>query len=317
MTKGKQWAQWAPRSKLFILALCTATGLTALGSACGSKKVSDASSSKGPSSDNKTSLPDTGMLDPQNPENPQNPQNPGENSQAQIVGGHSYITDVLLFNGVGISTSDWQTTETILKSAKMSYQLVNSKQLDAMTLDQMTNFGVMIFPGGNGYSITGGLLLSTAVRIRQAVRDRAVGYVGFCAGAWVSVGPEALTNNTAAYGFAVAKGGYLIEYAPGGKYPEATMENVSFADGSHRQLVWWGGPKTPNWVGGVIAKYVTGEPAISQTWVGKGYVVISGVHPEAPQSWRYTAGYDSDGLDYDIAMKMIRAALYQSPMAAF
>ncbi len=254
-------------------------------------------------------LPDTSTSDPANPPITPPPSTP------LPPAGPAYKTAVLLYNGTGVSTSDWQNTEAIIKSLGLSYQLVNSRQVDGMTLDELASFGVIVVPGGSGGSITAAIATDARLRIRQAVRDRGVGYVGFCAGAWVAVGPEALGNSIASYGLAVSKGSVLPAYYPGGNTSlTADMVDVTFADGSHRQLVWWGGPATPEWSGGVVARYVNGAPAISETWSGKGYVVISGPHPEAPQSWRATAGRDSDGLDYDIAIAMIEAALNKNPL---
>lgn len=243
--------------------------------------------------------PDTSPIDPENP---------------PIT--RAFATDALIFNGSGVSTSDWQNTEKIVKDEGLSYQLANSSQMNAMTLEKIASFGVIIVPGGSGGTITAGLTTATRLRIRQAVRDYGVGYVGFCAGAWVAVGPESDTNNTASYGLAVAEGAVLPYWYPAGN-PTAAMVPVKFPDGSSRQLVWWGGPATPEWSGGVIARYATGHPAISQARSGKGFVVISGPHPEAPQSWRATAGKDSDGLDYDIALSMIHAAINQKQMPVF
>jgi glutamine amidotransferase-like uncharacterized protein len=223
----------------------------------------------------------------------------------------------LLFNGIGISTSDWQSTEQIVRNAGLSYQLVNSSQLDAMSVTDMAKFGVMIFPGGYGNQITEGVSATTGLNVRKAVRDYGVSFLGICAGAWVAVGPEWNTNNVAAYGFAVANGSFLQEYLPGGQEPTAAIVNVSFADSSKRNLVWWGGPITPNWTNGVVAKYITGDPAISETWSGKGFVIVSGPHPEAPDGWRATAGNDPDGLDFDIMTKLINSALSQKPLQTF
>jgi hypothetical protein len=274
-------------------------------------------------------LPDTAQVDPPNP--PINPlPTPSSSPTSTPTAGpgeptieipkpeeHAFATDVLLFNGTGVSTSDWQTTEEIVKDHGWSYKLVNSAQLNAMSLDEISNFGVIIVPGGSGGTITSALTTSTRLRVRQAVRDRGVSYVGFCAGAWVAVGPEAETTGVASYGLALAKGAVLDLYLPGGIEPTAAMVDVTFSDGKARDLVWWGGPSTPEWKNGVVARYENGEPAISETWAGKGYVVISGPHPEAPQSWRGTAGYDSDGLDYDIAIQMITAALKKAPMPTY
>lgn len=255
-------------------------------------------------------LPDTSSVDPQNPASAPSDQ-PTSGTE------RPYTKDVLLFNGVGISTSDWQTTEEIVKAANLTYDLVNSSKLDAMTLDQMASYGLMIFPGGYGNQITAGVSAATGIRVRQAVRDRGVSFLGICAGAWVAVGPESSTDQIASYGFAVAQGRFLDEYLPGGFEPTAAMVDVSFADQSHRSLVWWGGPITPNWENGVVARYTTGDPAISQTWSGKGFVIVTGPHPEAPQGWRSVAGNDPDGLDYDIATKLIKAALNRQPLPVF
>lgn len=248
-------------------------------------------------------LPDTAVEDPANP--------------APVPTGSARAADVLLYNGTGVSTSDWQNTEKIVRSQGWSYQLANAAQLNAMSLERIASFGMIIVPGGSGGTITSNLDTGTRLRIRQAVREFGVGYVGFCAGAWVAVGPEAETAKIASYGLAVAKGSVLSLFMPGGSAPTAAMVDVSFADGSTRSLVWWGGPYTPEWSGGVVARYDTGAPAISQTFAGKGFVVISGPHPEAPQGWRSTAGNDSDGLDYDVAIGMIDAALNKKPLPVF
>jgi hypothetical protein len=226
----------------------------------------------------------------------------------------NFSRDVLLFNGTGVSTSDWQATEQMISGQGWSYALVNSAELNAMSLEEIASYRVIVIPGGKGGTITASLTEATRLKVRQAVRDRGVGYVGFCAGAWVAVGPEASGDQVASYGLAVAPGAILPSYYPGGDTSQtAAIVPVTLSSGETRQLVWWGGPSTPEWAGGVIGRYVTGEPAISQTWSGAGLVVISGPHPEAPQSWRSTAGFDSDGLDQDLAVAMIHAAMNRQP----
>jgi len=280
-----------------ILAIISTIALVPALSACNS---SDDSASV--STESQSLLPDTTKTDPSNP--------------TESGDDRNYATEVMLFNGVGISTSDWQTTEQIIKSAGITYKLVNSAQLNAMSLDEMSNFGLMVFPGGYGNQITNGLTAATRIRVRQAVRDNGVSFLGICAGAWVTVGPDP-GSNAASYGFAIVTGSILNLYYPEGVAPTADMVDVSFSDNTKRSLVWWGGPYTPEWSNGVVARYKTGEPAISQTYAGKGFVVVSGPHPEAPQGWRATAGTDSDGLDYDIALNLIKAALNRQPLPTF
>jgi hypothetical protein len=227
----------------------------------------------------------------------------------------TYSKAALIYTGAGVSVSDWQNTELIVRDMGLSYDLADTVTMNSMTLADLSNYGVIIVPGGLGGTIAGSLSTATRLNIRRAVRDQGVGYVGFCAGAWVAVGPEADTNSVAGYGFAVAEGSVLPYWYPNGNSSLiAAMVDVTFTNGSTRSVVWWGGPATPEWAGGVVARYDDGAPAISQTRSGQGFVVISGPHPEAPQSWRSTAGYDADGLDYDIAEAMILAALNHSPM---
>jgi hypothetical protein len=82
-------------------------------------------------------------------------------------------------------------------------------------------------------------------------------------------------------------------------------------------MIWWDGPATPAWSGGVIARYPDGKPAISQTRTGLGFVIVSGPHPEAPASWQWDSGTDPDGVDHDIAAKLIRAAMNKTPLPAY
>lgn len=265
-------------------------------------------------------LPDTSSLDPVTPPTASNPDlAPASPQAAPLPTAPSYEKAILLFTGMGVSTSDWQSTEQIIQSDGLTYQLVNTAQLNAMSVDEISRFGMILVPGGSGGTIADNLSDATQLNLRKAVQERGVSYLGFCAGAWIAVGPEAPTTAIADYGLALAPGAVLPAFYPGGNTSlEAAMVDTAFADGSHRQLVWWGGPSTPEWKGGVIARYAeTGEPAISETWSGKGYVIVSGPHPEAPQSWRGTAGYDSDGLDFDLTIQLIHGALEKKPLVAF
>lgn len=256
-----------------------------------------------------TAPPDTAKVDPSNP---------AIGTVPAPIADRSYSTDVLIFNGAGVSTSDWQSTENIVKSMKLSYKLANSAQLDAMSLDQMASFGLLIVPGGHSPQIINGLKPATRVRVRQAVRDRGVSYVGMCAGAFAAVDSGASTNNPTADAFPVIEGKYLPMWWPNGDTSKtAVVTPVTFANGTQRHLVWWGGPSTPEWKGGVVARYNNGKPAISQASYGKGFIVLTGPHPEAPQGWRATAGNDPDGLDYDVFSSLVKAALTRQPLPTF
>jgi hypothetical protein len=48
---------------------------------------------------------------------------------------------------------------------------------------------------------------------------------------------------------------------------------------------WEDGPQFTGW-GLVVGKYPDGTPAIVEEALGEGWVILCGVHPEAPESWR-------------------------------
>ena len=48
---------------------------------------------------------------------------------------------------------------------------------------------------------------------------------------------------------------------------------------------WEDGPQFTGW-GAVVGKYPDGTPAIVEGTFGSGWVILTGVHPEAPASWR-------------------------------
>jgi hypothetical protein len=77
----------------------------------------------------------------------------------------------------------------------------------------------------------------------------------------------------------IVSGPYLSVSYLAKKGLEKTLEKVSFPDGSTQDLLWYGGPETPNLPGGVIAKYANGSPAITQTQSESGFVIVSGLHP--------------------------------------
>jgi hypothetical protein len=198
----------------------------------------------------------------------------------------------------------------------MSYQTATSDQLNAMSLSQLSSFTIIVWPGGDSNQMDASLTSTTKSRVRQAVQS-GVNYVGFCAGAWMAVGPAPGASNSG-WGFSLVTGDYLKEYAPGGQYPVSAIVPVTFATGQTRDLVWWDGPYLPTLAGSVIARYPGGSAAMIEARSGQGYVVLSGVHPEAPMDWRTTQNLtDPDGLDFDIAWSLVNAALTRTPLSVF
>jgi len=64
-----------------------------------------------------------------------------------------------------------------------------------------------------------------------------------------------------------------------------TAVPISIAGFRTLDQYWEDGPELTGW-GAVVAKYPDGTPAVVEGMSGNGWVVLSGVHPEAPEGWR-------------------------------
>ena len=225
----------------------------------------------------------------------------------------AYSTDLLIYHGTATATGDAEAIESIADDQGLSYRTVTSNELDAMSLDELADHGAIVWPGGYAGQMSSSLDRATRDRLKQAVRERGVGFVGFCAGAFIAVSPST------SWGLSLVEQETLDYYHLEDEGVSYDMVDVQMPGGEASNLVWWGGPKLPEFSGGVIGRYTdTQEPAIAQTWAGNGLLVISGPHPEAPTSWRSKLGLsDSDGLDQTIAADMILAALRSDPMPSF
>lgn len=228
--------------------------------------------------------------------------------------------DILIYAGDYAAYDGPEAIAEIVATHGATYRLVTSAELNAMSLDELADFGAIAWPGGYAGYQSESLSGETRQRIRQAVRERGVGFVGFCAGSFIAVSPEGKDGRAPEYGFSLVGSGELLPYYYlEDEGTDTAIVQGKFADGTTRELVWWGGPVVPAFPGGVVARYTApgheAEPMISQTWAGNGFVVLSAPHPEAPQSWRDKLGLeDSDGLDWDLAWKLIDAARTHTPL---
>jgi glutamine amidotransferase-like uncharacterized protein len=221
----------------------------------------------------------------------------------------SYTTAVLLYEGSGVSTSDAQSLEAILASAKISYTAVTSAQLNTMTAAQFASYGMFLVPGGTANTMSNSLTSSTIQLIQNAVSQDGMGYLGICAGAF-------LAGNYGSWGLALTSNGFNYYVAESQGITEEAVQ-VSFPDGSQKGLIWYGGPKLDGF-GSVVGKYPDGTIAIAQETSGKGFVLLSGVHPEAPASWRVgMTGADGTAEDFAYVVTLVQATLAHSPLPSF
>jgi glutamine amidotransferase-like uncharacterized protein len=171
-----------------------------------------------------------------------------------------------------------------------------------------------IQPGGNAIKLSHAISKKKIRLIRKFVREGG-GYVGFCAGAFFA------DRTVDAH-----------ETLPGlGLIPWRTdyIDVDSGEDGTQLTVEWNGKARTLFFNGGgtfhlddsqpykVVATYGSGQPATIETTFGAGRVELTGLHPEAFDSWKTDAKViDPDGRDWDLAIEMICASLPKGVEAA-
>jgi glutamine amidotransferase-like uncharacterized protein len=228
----------------------------------------------------------------------------------------TFSTDVLIFTGSGTWSAEITDAEALLTSHGATYQEATSAELQAMTAAEMASFGTIFIPGGEGSTEAGSVSAATHANLREAVQQLGLSYVGFCAGAFVAVAPTPAAGQDVSYGFGVVNGQVQNEFLPTDN-PNAAYEQqlLSFADGTTQDILWYGGPITPNQ--GVVAKYPTGDPAISEMWSGNGFVVIAGVHPDLSQGTLDSLAVTPDTTAQTTAWSIFNAALTQTPLPTY
>lgn len=207
---------------------------------------------------------------------------------------------ILLFDGAGTSDEDVAAVETILKESHLGYSLVSTSQLNAMTEPQLGSYRLLIVPGGNFLRIGGNLEPRAITRVHDAVQN-GLGYLGICAGAFLA----GRSTHYASLGLADVQFGF---YA--GIYTAHRAAVVIAGPGTPTlEQYWEDGPQLGGW-GAVVGKYPDGTPAIVEGTSGRGWVILSGVHPEAPASWRRELSFSTPmGADHAYATTIVRAAL--------
>ena len=216
---------------------------------------------------------------------------------------------ILLFDGVGTSRGDVSALERLLQSHHLAYAMVDSSRLNSMSESQLRAHRLLVVPGGNFVKMGKGLAPATAANVRNAVTN-GLDYLGICAGAF-------LAGNSPFNGLNLTSGVTFPFYAAEARGIRKAAVWVQAAGEQPLQHYWEDGPALTGW-GDVVGKYPDGTPAIVEGSVGKGWVILSGVHPEAPESWRRGMTFVTPAtLDNTYAAKLIHAALRQTRLAHF
>ena len=217
---------------------------------------------------------------------------------------------ILLFNGTGTSPNDAKAVETILRGNHLDYATVNSSQLNQMGEPQIRGYRLLIVPGGNFIDIGNSLSSGTTANIRNAVQ-KGLNYLGICAGGFLAGASSHYNSLNLTSG--VNFGFYSAENQG---IRKATVAIVA-AGGPTLDQYWEDGPQFTGW-GGIVAKYPDGTPAIVEGAFGKGWVILTGVHPEAPEAWRGGMSFSTPAAaDNAYAGTLIQAALHGTTLAHY
>ena len=231
---------------------------------------------------------------------------PGD-SAVELTSGR--VPPVLLFSGTGTSANDVAAIETLLEASQISYSTADSVQLDEMSAARLRSYQLIIVPGGDFTRIGGGLETDTAAKLHDAVQD-GVNYLGICAGAFFA-------GRSPCNGLNLTSGVQFGFYSAEARGIRKAQVPISGAGTPTLDQYWEDGPQLTGW-GEVVGRYPDGTPAVVQGQSGDGWVILTGVHPEAPESWRDGMDFTTPANDdHKYAVTLIRSALDRRPLPHF
>jgi glutamine amidotransferase-like uncharacterized protein len=217
---------------------------------------------------------------------------------------------VLLFNGAGTSPNDVTAIEALLDRDHLNYSTVNSRQLNQLSASELRKYRLLIVPGGNFVEIEHSLNSSATANVRDSVQN-GLNYLGICAGAFFAGNSSGYNNLNLTSGV-----GFRF-YSAEDKGIRRAAVAIALAGAPTLDQYWEDGPQLSGW-GAVVGKYPDGTPAIVEGTFGSGWVMLAGVHPEAPEKWRRGLTFTTPvSADHDYARSLIRAALHREPLPHF
>jgi glutamine amidotransferase-like uncharacterized protein len=197
--------------------------------------------------------------------------------------------------------------EAILNADGIDVSTVSSSQLDAMNDQGLRAYRLLIVPGGD-FEVIGKHLTSRASATIGAAVKGGLSYLGICAGAFLA-GHLAGRN-----AIELTSGVQFHFYAAEGRGIRKAAVPISAPGSPVLDQYWEDGPQLGGW-GDVVAKYPDGTPAIVEGTSGAGWVILVGVHPEAPAGWRSGMTFATPvDVDRAYARTLIRAALERTPL---
>lgn len=216
---------------------------------------------------------------------------------------------ILLFNGHGTSPNDVRAFEKLLDDNSFSYVTADSRQLNEMSEAQLKNYRLLLVPGGNFEQIGNSLTATTTANVRNAVSG-GLNYLGICAGAFFA-------GNSPYNGLNLTAGVRFLFYALEDQGIRKAAVEIAIAGAAPLSHYWEDGPQLTGW-GKVLAKYPDGTPAVVQGSFGDGGVILSGIHPEAPENWRHGMTFTTSPSESNAyAVKLIGAAMNRTNLESY
>jgi glutamine amidotransferase-like uncharacterized protein len=215
---------------------------------------------------------------------------------------------ILLFSGKGTSAGDVAAVERVLDQNHLAYATATSSQLNRMSASQLTAYRLLVVPGGNFMDMSVSLTPRTMAKIRDAVQG-GVNYLGICAGAFLAGDGYGYYNS-----FNLTSGVRFGFYAAENRGIRKTAVAVAGVNATPIEHYWEDGPELSGW-GNVVGKYPDGAPAVVEGTSGQGWVVLVGVHPEAPETWRRGMNFTTPAsVANAYAGTLVQAALTRSSL---
>jgi len=219
------------------------------------------------------------------------------------------VVPILLFTGTGTSPNDVKAVEAILKGKQLVYATVDSRQLNRMSVTQLMGHHLLIIPGGNYITMGNGLTPAATTNIHNAVQG-GLNYLGICAGGL-------LAGNAACNSLDLTAGVRFGFYAVVNRGIHKTAVAIEGIGTPALEQYWEDGPQFAGW-GDVVGKYPDGTPAVVEGTSGQGWVILCGVHPEAPESWRRGMSFTTPAsLAHSYAGTLVDAALNRTALPHF
>lgn len=220
----------------------------------------------------------------------------------------SSVAPVLLYTGTGTSPNDVVAVKDVLAARGLSFETANTTEFNALDTARLRTYRLLIIPGGNFVEMSRSFEPATTAAVREAVQD-GLNYLGICAGGLLA-GHSDLND------FDLASGTKFGFYAAARDGTRKAAVPVAVRGMDTLDYYWEDGPEFTGW-GTPIGTYPDGTPAIVEGASGQGWVVLTGVHPEAPESWRRGMAFRTPAsATHALAATLVDAALNRRSLAS-